>query len=287
MGVRYNSRDLRPADMEAAAKLLADAPRYATLNMRLAMAAQQAGSFPGWWFGTFADVTELRAVMCVDPGGAQVHSTDFAAVEKMATDLLVAQQHFRGGAAKRHQLMGEQSVLDRFWQIFRGVDREVVLNKTRDLMGTGEGPFLATRRITAATATAADLKAVVEFTGEYAVATWGSDPRVASREAHTRRCAAVIGDGRQLVAREGPRVILVAEVVPLDAKTVLLDNVHVPRGHRPRKKLVARALGVVAEAAAPDGCETLFFSNNDALGAAALMSGFGRRATYRVVVMRG
>ena len=288
MTTRYISREIRPPkDLPLIESFLAGSPRYETLLMRPALEAQRNRAFDGWWYGCLADATELRALMCVEGTSANLYGRDIDALDAMAADLLRSQGQFHTSATHRHQLLGEERALSRFWSGFQAIGRQVIVDRRRTLMGSTGEPARPSSRVAVGPATASDLPLAVQFTAEHALETWGADPRMGSAEAYRRRCEETIGQKRLLVGREGPRAILVAEMLPLDDAVCMLDKVFVPKPLRARKRLVAKAIAGVLDVPALQGKEVLFFADGEALVEAAKLAGFVERCPYRVVAMRG
>lgn len=283
----YISKELKPREMDSISDFLKNAPRYETLLMRGAHAAMAAGRFDGWWYGCFAGGTDLRALMCVEGTTGNLWARDIDAIDAMATDLLKSQERYGSSQSHRHTLLGEEGVLTRFWATFHAIGRQVVNDRVRSLMGSGATLGKPSLRIALTCATPADLKLVSEFNAEQAVEAFGVDPRMAGREAHDRRCMAAIEAGRQLVAREGPKPVMVCEVGALDEQTAMLDRIFVPKPFRSRKRMIAKALAAAAVLPEAAGKELIFFADSDELVEAATHGGFEARCRYRMVATRG
>jgi len=285
--VRYVGRELRPADFDAIARVVAAGPRHETMLLEPLLAAARAGDPEVWFYGALVDAQRLRALMGVRGHAAVVHGQDDAAIDGLAREALKAQQLATTGVPRRHQLFGEERTMGRFWAIFKGVNRQVVVDRLRPLLAAPDAGEPPSGKATARIATAADTKLVTELTADQVVEAQAWDPRRANRAAHEARVAQTIGEGRQLVAEANGKPVLVAEVVPFDATTALLERVHVPRPFRAMKRLVGAALLAVA-ASAPAGERTvLFFAEEEGLAEAADGAGFARRATWRVIAMHG
>lgn len=284
---RFACRELRPADLAAIERYVADGPRYETLLLGPLLQATRAQATTVWWYGALAGGTSLQAVMGIEGHAAVIHGRSEAALDAMAKEALHAQRTAMPAPAARHQLLGEARSLGRFWNIFKDLGRQVVLDRARPLFGAVPGMERPSQRATVAIATAADAKLVAELTAEYALEAYGVDPRRTARAAHERRTADVIAAGRQIVAREGPKPVLVAEIRSLDAATVLLEAVYVPKALRSLPKLVGGALVGATELALARGAEALFFAELETVAEAAAKAGFPERARYHAVAMLG
>jgi predicted GNAT family acetyltransferase len=285
--VRYVGRELRAADWEAIARVVAAGPRHETLLLEPLLAATRAGDPEVWWYGALADARELRALMGVRGHSAVVHGQSEASIDGLAREALKAQQLATPGAPRRHQLFGEERTIERFWAVFKGVGRQVVVDRPRPLLAAPSAVEPPSGRATVRLATAADAKLVFELTGDQVVEAQAWDPRRANRAAHEARVAQTIGQGRQLVAEANGKPVLVAELVLFDDTTAILERVHVPRPFRALKRLVGAALLAVAASAPAGGRTVLFFAEEEGLAEAAEAVGFARRATWRVIAMHG
>ncbi len=284
---RYISKELKPRDFKHIGTFLADAPLYETLMMRGASRAMEDGGFDGWWYGCFEDGTDLRALMCIEGTTANLWGRDIDAIDQMANDLLKTQGGYTSAQSHRHTLLGETRSMDRFWATFHAIPRQLVSDRVRSLMGSGVAPGRTSPRITLDPATPADLALVSEFRAEYAVEAYGIDPRMGGREAHDQRCSRLIESGRQLIAREGPRPILLCELAPMGEQMAMLDGIFVPKPFRARKRMIAKVLAAAREQPLAQGKELLFFADSKELVEAGEQGGFELRCRYRIVAMRG
>lgn len=284
---RFVGRELRAADFDAVQQLIAGGPRDHTLFLEPLLRAARAGDPEVWWYGALAGGTQLRALMGIRGHAAVVYGQTDAAVAAMAREALKAQGLARDAGAHRHQLFGEAGTIGRFWAIFQAIGRQVVIDRPRPLFAGAPELEPPSKRAAVRVATAADQKLVSELTAEHALEALGYDPRRANRAAHEARVTQVVAAGRQLVAEQDGKPVLVAEVTHLDDRTALLERVFVPRPSRALQRLVGGAL-VQATRATPVGDrEVRFFAEVEGLADAATKAGFPRRADWHMVVMLG
>ncbi len=285
---RFGCRPLRDNELDAIEQLLRAGPRYQTLLFATVLRESRARNPDAWWYGALADGSALQAVLGIVGHSALVYGTTPAAIEAMAQALLKAQQFTSGAPAQRHQLFGDERCMAAFWRVFKAIERPVILDRKRPLFGSpADGAAAGESRAPLMAATPADARIVSEFAAEYTLEAHGVDPRRASREAHERRCLDAIAAGRQLIAKDGAKPVLIAEWVPLDERTVMLDKVFVPKPTRALPKLLGSVLASATRLPVAAGREVVFFAEVDALATAAEKAGFAVRATYHVVAMRG
>ncbi len=282
---QFATRELGPRDKRAVVDLL---ERVSNHESRLARSfVERFDEFDGWWMGAIRN-GEVEALMAIDGHAGILVSQDDDATRAMAHGMVRQQQMLVSRGSSRHQLSGTWRTLDLFWQIFQAVDRQVVCDKSRELMAATEETESPSRRVTVDLATTDDLRVVLEFTGQHSAEMYGLDPRRVSPESHRHECNAVIAAGRQLIAREsGGRPVMVAEVVDIGPHEVLLERLHVPLPFRGRKRLVG---GAMAAARGLEPCaekRLLLFADDPQLVAAAERANFERMARYRLISMVG
>lgn len=281
------ARELKPSERDSIVRFVMDAPRFHTLPMR--PAAKNFDEFEGWWYGAVdAGTSHVRAIMCIQNSRASMYSGSDIATDVMAKTLLKQQQILHAYQTKRHILFGYKATVDKFWRVFRMIDRQVVQNAPRDLLRS-EGKSLdkpPSKRVKTRLATAADQKLVSEFLAEYMVENEGHDPRRMGRSAHDRRVSDLIGEERLVVAREGDRPVFICELRELEPGSILLDNIYVPLPFRQRKRLIAGALYDAQELGIAAGKEVLFFGS-DAISAAGERAGYEQKLVYQQIAMLG
>ena len=263
-------------------------PTYPTFLMHRPL--EEFDSFGGWWFGVIVvETQELRALACIENHSANMYAQSDDAAEEMGRIMLKQQSKAPRKVGVRHQIFGEKTTVDRFWQVFQNINRTVDIDALRGLFGATEPGERIKDTVSVSRATSADIKIVSEFAAGHAIDAWRIDPRRVSPQGHQANCMAVIESGRQLVARKGNKPLCIAEIVPQTEGRVMIDKIYVPRPFRTFKKLAATALVMFTEVALEEGSEALLFANvDDAFSTSiAEMAGFESRMTYRSISMRG
>jgi hypothetical protein len=282
--MRHGCRKLGRDDHDAIQKFIAEAPRYATILMR--GPARDIDTFKGWWKGALMGGIP-EALLCVEGTTSHLYGANREAVEEMANNIVSLQKMGPASVPKTHQITGVSVSLDPFWGTLKALHHTLVHDRERDLMAATDPGKAPKSSVTVEPATQADFKLVYEFSADQTVAQWGWDPRRISPDSHQARCRRVIDDGRQLIGKDGGRPVFLAELVPIDEDTVLLDRIFVPQGLRLRKRMASCLIGAV-RASKKYGNETLFFAekNDEKMGKALALTEFESKATYRLVVFR-
>lgn len=283
--MQHNCQELGFRDRDRIKALLENAPAYEVLLMK--RAAENMGDFTGGWFGALAD-GRLEAIACLESNTTVLWSANYEATNTMAQRMLSIQRKRPTSSTGTHQIVGEELIVGRFWEIFQHIRRTVVLDRRRDLLSVKEPDAPPRSGLTVSTATPKEIKLVYEFSGDQTVEQWGWDPRKISPEGHKERCEEVIAEGRQLIGRDRGRPVFLAERTLIDDETVLLERLFVPRPFR-RRKLVVSAVLAGAKFVLENAKECVFFADNDdeAQKKALALTNLERKATYRVIVIRG
>jgi hypothetical protein len=268
---------------EQLATFLGRCSPHATLFMRRAF--DNIDDFGGWWLGVCpADGGPLEGVSCVEGGFATMHATTTSAAIALGTHLARESRVARDN--REHHIVGTRKVIHSFYDEFKVIDREVVHDHERRLMGTSETcAAFESPRIGVDFATPADDPVLFEFLGEQQLEQFGRDPR-RNRDGHSRFCAAMRDAGRVVVGRQGNTPFMVAELIPFPGYT-LIERLYFPRPFR-RSKLMARGLATTLAIALQSGEEVLFFADahRGYQFEIADMVGFVSRETYRHLVLR-
>ncbi len=262
---------------------LTAAPPESTLFLRDAF--ENYDGSETWWFGVRpAQGGPLEALSCVQGTFTSLYAGSNEAATALGTHLARVSRGSRDG--KEHHVLGPKKLVDRFYQAFQIVGRDVVHDREQVLLGAADPSPLASPRITAAVATSADEAVLYEFLGEQSVEQFGRDPRRLSKEGHRKFCQALTEAGRAVVGRQGPSPLLVAEFVPLCGAT-LIERLFFPKPFR-RAKLMGRGLGAVLGVALQKTPEVLFFADSHRAyqREVADLCGFTERETYRLLVLR-
>jgi hypothetical protein len=268
---------------DAIGALLAAAPPDGTLFLRDAFESYDSSTT--WWFGVRpAQGGALEALACVQGTFTSLYAGSNEAATALGTHLARVSRGSRDG--KEHHVLGPKKVVDRFFQAFQIVGRDIVHDRQQVLLGTTEPSPLTSPRITAAMATAVDEAVLYEFLGEQSVEQFGRDPRRLSKDGHRKFCQALTEAARVVVGRQGPSPLLVAEFVPICGAT-LIERLYYPKPFR-RAKLMGRGLGAVLGVARTRTEEALFFadSHRSYQREVADLCGFTERETYRLLVLR-
>lgn len=279
-----NSLEQGARSKEEIRSFLADAPVHATLFLRAAL--DRYDETENWWFGVRpAEGGALEALSCKQGVFTAMYATSNAASTALGDNLARVSRGSRDGA--EHHVMGPKKVVDRFFQAFKVVDREMVHDHERALMGaTARCETLKSARIKAAIAAAADEPVLFEFLADQSLEQFGRDPRRMGKESHRKFCQALTAAGRAVVGRQGVAPFMAAELVPM-GDSVLIERLFFPRPFR-RTKLMGRGLAAVLALALDTAPEALIFadSNRAYLREVADLVGFEERETYRLLVLR-
>lgn len=265
------------------AAFLENAPPEGTLFLRDAFTDYDDSD--AWWFGVrAASGGPLQALSCAQGAFTAMFATSTEAASSLGTHLARASRGSRDG--REHHVLGPKKVVDRFYQAFKVVEREVVHDREQVLMSTTAPSDLSSPRITAKFATEGDEAVLYEFFGEQAVEQFGRDPRRLSKEGHRKFCQALTAARRAVVGKQGPSPFMVAELIRL-GDAALIERVFFPRPFR-RDKLMARGLAATLGVALDAADEILMFSDSHRpyLREVAALTGFTERETYRLLVLR-
>lgn len=282
--MRHGCRTLAKDDHAAIQDFIAAAPRYATIQMQ--GPARDINTFKGWWKGALMGGIP-EALLCVEGTTSYLYGANRDAVVAMASNIVSLQKMGARSAPKTHQITGISASMDPFWGTFKALRHTLVTDRVRDLMATTDAGKAPKSSVTVEPATNADFKLVYEFSADQTVAQWGWDPRRMSPDSHRSRCHRVIDEGRQLIGKDAGRPVFLAELVPIDDDTVLIDRIFVPQGLRLRKRMASCLIGA-AKAAKEYGKEALLFAekSDEKMGKALALTEFESKATYRLVVFR-
>jgi len=262
-------------------------PLYQTLALRAAL--EEGDAYKGWWFGAMEN-GELEALVSIVGTKANIHASSGDAAEAVARTLLGNQKHNKSAAAHRHEVMGDERTMARFWPTFREIDRKVLVDQPRFLMGGGgdNGPLEScSKRMILGYATHHHQRLMEDFLGEVVLEKFGVDPRRSNRAAHNKNVAALIASGRQLLGYEKDKPVFVAELVDINDTMVELQNVWVPVALRSRKRLIGGAFAQATALPHCQGKEVLVMAANTGMHEAAKRAGMEQRAAFRFVAMIG
>jgi hypothetical protein len=283
-------RELGKNDTKSLVPLVERAPRAAALFVQAALARGDA--FKGWWYGAWRDGQTLEAVMAIDNHQGSIYADNPDAARGFAEQLFGMQKRFgSGGAAHRHQLIGEARTMSVIWPIVRELPgRKLLLDKECDLLQASRDELPApSSRVTLELAQRADERILYDFTAELRIEQLGFDPRKIGRDAHVQRVSELVAYGRELIAKEkdNGRPCFVAELAPLSDTTLLLTDAWVPPHYRTRSKLIAQSFWAAARHPAVSGKELVFLAADATLATAAKAVGWKRLAGYRWTVTHG
>jgi hypothetical protein len=281
----FGVRELREKDRPKIRALVEGASIYSTILMRDAVA--NFPTFPGWWYGSLRDGTELESLMCIHDHAAEMISTSRGTVEAMALHMKKTQAYIIAQQSHRHQIRGPRSTIDPFWRIFKELGRQVVGDMTSYLMGSTDAGACASKRIAVGFGREADVGIVTEFAALKTLEEKGVDPRRSGGGGLQAQCARAIGEGRIVIGREGAKPAFVAELRPINDDIVLLANAYVPAAFRTRKRLIGGALFKLKFAPPVRDKELLFFADSPTLREAAKTAGYEEREVYRTVATLG
>jgi hypothetical protein len=281
----FGVREVREKDLPKIRTLVGQSSIYSTILMRDAVANFQ--TFPGWWYGSLRDGTELESLMCIHEHAAEMISTSQGTVEAMALHMKKTQGYMITSQSNRHQIRGPRSTIDPFWRIFKELGRQVVSDMTSSLMGSTSEGECASKRIVVGFGRETDLETVTEFSALRILEEKGVDPRRSGGGGLQAHCARAIGEGRIVIGREGAKPAFVAELRPINDDIVLLGNAYVPVAFRTRKRLIGGALFKLKFAPPVRNKELLFFADSPSLREAAETAGYQVREVYRTIVTLG
>lgn len=281
----FGLRELRDKDLPQLTELVKNASVYSTVRLRDSV--RDFGTFPGWWFGSLRDGTELESFMAIHDHSAEMYTTTTDAVEAMAVHLKKTQAYTAANTSHRHQIRGVRGVIDPFWKIFKDLGRQLVSDVESSLMASTAAGTCASKRIAMGFAKPEDLGTLVEFSALRLLEEKGTDPRRQGLGVLAERCRGLIAEGRVVVGREAGKPVFLAVLRPVSASIVLLDEVYIPAAFRTRKRLIGGALYKLKFAPPVRERELLFFADSEALRVAAQTAGYEEKAAYRTIVTVG
>lgn len=285
-----HSRTLRSDDGDKVRAFLETAPLYPTFLMKAP--AKNFESFSGWWQGAFNQDRELRAIACVEGTAGNIYGASHEAVAELAREMARNARMLKGGtkSSAAHQLLGEESVMDSFWDIFQNVGKTVIHDKKRDFLASDAPNLIERPGFTFGVATQDDFKVVFEYAADAVLEQWGLDPRRAGRQAHEKACAQRIASGNLLVARDKGKPVFIADLMPRVGDVIMLSNIFVPRPFRRRKIIAAAITASFRHAVDVVGATTLAFfadQQDEKLQKAVALLELEKKCVYRHFVMRG
>jgi hypothetical protein len=284
---RIHTRDLKPADADILRAFILAAPRPMTVTLRAGI--NTFGATKDWWHGAFDEGGAMKAIAWMEGKVVTMYSarSDGDAIRAIASTMQRQAAGRPGRDGHTHHLFGPHDTISDFWDVFRALPRTVVGDRSPQLMSCTAAKD-ASGNAKVAPATTADLRLLFEFTADLSVEQGNPDPRRSSRPAHEKHCQDLIASGRQLIGTDAGKPSLLVELASLDAESILLNNVYVPRPFR-RAAVVTRLLSASAKLALQRAPEVFFFADDpsSAYGQGAIDAGFAAAAPFRHLMLKG